>query len=200
MRFGSESTPLQAVIPPHQCPMPIEPKELSDTLDRFWPVLVAWADRACEDPEDVVQAAFIKLAVEEPAPDNCVGWLFTVVKRLASNSRLATHRRKQRQINVSASQPQQARQTEPAGEFELRDLLTRLEDREREIVIARVWGELSFEQLAVLINEPKATVWRAYQTGIAKLKKVYLELNDDKQEPSTLEASLIKSRQDDTAK
>ncbi|XZE54321.1 RNA polymerase sigma factor [Planctomycetaceae bacterium SH139] len=180
--------------------MPIEPKALNDTLNRLWPVLVAWADRACEDPEDVVQAAFIKLAAEEPVPDNCVAWLFTVVKRLASNSRLATHRRKQRQINASASQPQQAERTEPAGEFELRDLLTRLGDREREIVIARVWGELSFEQLSVLFNEPKATVWRAYQTGIAKLKQVYLELNNDEQQPSTRETSLIKSRQDDAAK
>lgn len=182
--------------------MPIDARQLSELVERYWPVLVAFADRACEEAEDVVQTAFIKLAVEEPVPDNCNAWLFTVVKRLASNVRVSTSRRREREAHAIANQRggsdgdrssridsqndrreaiQQATQ-----ELELQELLHQLEDREREVVVARVWGELSFEQLAELTGESKATVWRVYQSGIAKLKQVYRELEDDAGRPANL--------------
>lgn len=177
--------------------MPIDERQLSELVDRYWHVLVAWADRACEEAEDVVQAAFIKLAVEEPVPSNCNAWLFTVVKRLASNVRVSTSRRRQREINALASQRQRVGGERSAGELDLQELLNRLDGREREIVVARVWGELSFEQLAELVGESKATVWRVYQSGISKLKHVYMELEDDAGRPTPREASSILSRRDD---
>ncbi len=190
--------------------MPIDARQLSELVERYWPVLVAFADRACEEAEDVVQTAFIKLAVEEPVPDNCNAWLFTVVKRLASNVRVATNRRRQREAHAIANQRggsdgdrssridaqndtrKAIRETtreslqQSTQELELQELLQQLEDRERELVVARVWGELSFEQLAELTGESKATVWRVYQSGIAKLKQVYRELEDDAGRPAKL--------------
>ncbi len=157
--------------------MPIDARHLSELVERYWPVLVAFADQACEEAEDVVQTAFIKLAMEEPVPDNCNAWLFTVVKRLASNARVSTSRRRQREAVAIANQrgfsdgdrsspivaqndtreaTREAVQ-QPTQELELQELLQQLEDREREVVVARVWGELSFEQLAELTGESKAT-------------------------------------------
>lgn len=147
--------------------MPIDARHLSELVERYWPVLVAFADRACEEAEDVVQTAFIKLAVEEPVPANCNAWLFTVVKRLASNARVSTSRRRQREAVAIANQrgsprgndcsrsdsqndsrvgAQEAmREAVPYStqELELKELLQQLEDREREVVVARVWGELT---------------------------------------------------------
>ena len=164
--------------------MPIDARQLGELVERYWPALVAFADRVCGEAEDVVQAAFIKLAAEEPVPDNCVAWLFTVVKRQASNARLSTNRRRQRETEAIANQQgpvdgdRSASALDPSA-LDLRELLYQLEDRERETVVARVWGGLSFEQLAELTGESKATVWRLYQSGIAKLKQVYRELEDD---------------------
>ena len=153
--------------------MPIDPSKLAELLDRYWPVLVAWVPGARADAEDVVQAAFVKLAAEDPPPGNCVAWLFTVTKRLAINELKSKQRRKSREesaaIQRQASDGTQASQ----ADLETMDLLETLNDREREVVIARVWGELTFDEIALALNEPKATVWRNYQSAINHLKQAY---------------------------
>ena len=49
--------------------MPINPENLGKLLDRYWPVLVEWAGGASDGTEDIVQAAFIKLAAEKSISD-----------------------------------------------------------------------------------------------------------------------------------
>lgn len=150
--------------------MPINHDELGVLLDHYWPVLVAWVGGKRDGAEDWVQSAFIKLAAEEPQPENCVAWLFTVTKRLAINDQMAQVKRRSREKQAVDRSPRPADQNH---DFEMRDLLDQLEAREREIVIAKIWGGLTFDEISSLYGESKASVWRTYQDGLAKLRHVY---------------------------
>ncbi|MBM4075951.1 MAG: sigma-70 family RNA polymerase sigma factor [Planctomycetes bacterium] len=156
--------------------MPIDPDQLGKLLDGYWAVLVAWVGGSRDGAEDVVQSAFIKLATEEPPPSNCVAWLFTVSKRLAVNERLSSSKRRLRESHAVREG------IEPTGGgagFEIQELLNSLEKREREIILARIWGGLTFDEIAAACGDSKATVWRSYQSGISKLKNAYGELENE---------------------
>lgn len=153
--------------------MPIESYKLAELLDRYWPVLVAWVPGARADAEDVVQAAFVKLAAEDPPPCNCVAWLFTVTKRLAINELKSQQRRRAREKIVASQRQASPGSQAMTADLEIMDLLDALLDREREVVIARVWGELTFGEIGLALNESKATVWRDYQSAIENLKHAY---------------------------
>jgi len=150
--------------------MPINHDELEALLDRYWPVLVAWVGGKRDGAEDWVQSAFIKLAAEEPQPENCVAWLFTVTKRLAVNDQVAQAKRRTREKQAVERSPRSA---DLSHDFELRDLLDQLDAREREIVIAKIWGGLTFDEISSLDGEPKASLWRTYRSGLAKLRHIY---------------------------
>jgi RNA polymerase sigma-70 factor (ECF subfamily) len=155
--------------------MPIDACQLEELLDRYWSVLIAWLGGPREDAEDAVQAAFIKLATETPVPENCVAWLFTVSKRLAINAHTSRSRRRSLESTIEAKSSD--RTTSPF--HDILDLLNTLDVREREIVVARIWGHLTFDEIAQALNESKASIWRCYQTGIRKLKNSYNELLND---------------------
>ncbi len=53
-------------------------------------------------------------------------------------------------------------------------MLQELEPVEREIVIARIWGNMTFEQVAELVELSVATVYRRYQHSLRQLE---LKLN-----------------------
>ena len=46
-----------------------------------------------------------------------------------------------------------------------------LEDLERQIVVAHIWGELSFSQIAKVVDKPRSTVHRHYKNALAMLAK-----------------------------
>lgn len=156
--------------------MPIDPDNLGKLLDGYWAILVEWVGGDHDGAEDVVQSAFIKLAFEEPKPVNCVAWLFKVSKRLAINEQVSQDKRRLRESHAGS---QGAESIDLCGVVEIRELLNILEDREREVVIARIWGGLTFDEIGAAFGDPKATIWRSYKSGLSKLKKAYGEFNDE---------------------
>lgn len=152
--------------------MPIDAVSLGKILDKYWPILVEWIGGTREGSEDIVQAAFIKLAAEDPPPENCAAWLFTVVKRLAINEKISHSKRRLRETNVGSRKVQAA---DTSNEIEIRDLLNSLDIREKEIIIAKIWGELTFDEIGKLFGEPKASIWRSYKVGLSKLHLAYKE-------------------------
>ena len=142
---------------------------IKDKLYRFSLRITGNAPEA----EDIVQSAFIKLAAEDPTPINCAAWLFTVTKRLAMNEHLSRNKRRLREAEVASQRLKPVCSQKRSTALELEDLLSKLEKREREVVIARIWGGLTFDEIASVIGESKATVWRVYQSGIDALRDLY---------------------------
>lgn len=151
--------------------MPIDSRELGQLLDSQWPILITWIGGERTEAEDIVQQAFIKLAQEDPVPDNCRAWLFTVAKRLAINQQISSQRRQVREKSLACIQPndQAARST---TKFEVADLLNQLDSQEREVVIAKIWGGLTLAEIGSAIGVSTASVWRIYQTAVVHLKEL----------------------------
>ena len=152
--------------------MPLTPEELGRLLDQYWGTLVAWVGWEHAFAEDVVQAAFIKLATQSPPPLNCPAWLFQVSRRLALNELKATQRRRQRE-QISNDLRQTDNSSSTLDSEALRATLEQLSPQDRQIVVARIWGELTFEEIAAVVELPKATVWRMYQSAIEQLRCHY---------------------------
>ena len=128
------------------------------------------------DAEDVVQEAFFALVRQirqQSVPENVAAWLFKVVRTEIHENHRAESRRKNREENVTWD-----RQTWfcPNLETELDSqhaatLLGELPLEQREIVVARIWGTLSFDEIASLLSLPKTSVFRKYTDALQTLRE-----------------------------
>jgi RNA polymerase sigma-70 factor (ECF subfamily) len=146
---------------------------LTRLLDRHTAALVLYARQWCDAPEDVVQETFLALLREPKAPDNVVGWLYRVVRNRASNaSRSLGRRQRHEAVAAHRGEPwlvpaEGDRLDAVAAARALEDL----PDEQREIIVARLWGGLSFEEIARLTGSGVSTVYRWYHRGLATLRE-----------------------------
>lgn len=145
---------------------------LAELLDRHAPVLALYAAQWTPAADDVVQEAFIRLIDQRNTPDPPLPWLYRVVRNLAISQRRAATRRVRRE-HIAARL--QHRSGSPDTQIELTDALDQLDDQTREIIVARLWGELTFEDIAVLVGLSSSTVHRRYQEGLATLRQLWEE-------------------------
>jgi RNA polymerase sigma-70 factor (ECF subfamily) len=149
------------------------PDELAELVDRHAAALVLYARQWCGSPEDVVQTAFLKLVRLRARPDNLVPWLYRVVRNGAIDaSRAARRRTKYEGAAADRADPWFSPPDDPTG-LDARaaaDALTSLPDETREIVIAHLWGGLTFEQIAQTLGSSAATCYRRYAAGLAALR------------------------------
>jgi len=80
-----------------------------ETVVRLWDEhaapLTLYARQWCEQPEDVVQEAFLLLVRQAVAPENPVGWLYRVVRNRAINAARSRDRRTRRETEAAAPRP-----------------------------------------------------------------------------------------------
>lgn len=151
----------------------VGPEQLTRLLDEHGHALVLYAQQWCDTPEDVVQEAFLKLVRQRAAPDSAVGWLYRVVRNGAISASRSAARRRHHEAAASHRdepwfQPPQADRLDAAtATLALRQLPI----EQRETIVARIWGGLSFEQIAKLTGSSTSTVHRWYQAGLAALRE-----------------------------
>ena len=152
----------------------IDTQELRQLLDAHGAALLLYARQWYRAPEDALQEALIDLLRQTPAPRYPVAWLFTTIRRRAMNLARGEQRRARHQRQAAAERAWWfvADDLAPFEPGELERLLTQLPPLEREIVVARIWGEVSFEQIAVLVARSSSAVHRRYQRALAVLGKV----------------------------
>ena len=121
--------------------------------------------------EDLVQDAFVKLAQQTPAPEQVLPWLYAVVRNGALAAGRAEARRRRRQDRASTSEAWFGGADDQIDGREATRLLAELPLEEREVVVARIWGGLTFEELARLAGCSLATAHRRYQAGLAALRE-----------------------------
>jgi RNA polymerase sigma factor (sigma-70 family) len=161
----------------------ISPELLGRLLDEQGGALALFAAQWTDAPDDCVQEALIELARQRPVPDSPVAWLFRVVKNRAI-SRARSARRRQRhesqagelRFREGKAWTGRVRAGEaPAEPFadpdEVAAALASLEAELREVVVARTWGGLGFEQIAELVGCSTSTAHRRYIAGLAALRE-----------------------------
>jgi RNA polymerase sigma-70 factor (ECF subfamily) len=121
--------------------------------------------------EDVVQEAFLQLMRQKVFPDNPAAWLFTAVRNLSNNELRSQHRRKRREFDVQVNKGLfDIPESEQKEEIEhlIRELET-LDLEYREIIVAKIWGGLTFEEIAAMTGQSRSNVHRRYQEGLRLL-------------------------------
>lgn len=151
----------------------MDPDHLGYLIDRHMPALVLFARQWCRAPEDAVQMAFVKLASLPEQPHHPVAWLYHAVRNRAIGDGRSERRRTNHERKAAESAPLYFTPAEdPTGIDALAatKALESLPPEQREIIVAHLWGGLTFEQIADLTGGSAATCWRRYKTGLASLR------------------------------
>jgi len=142
--------------------------------DEHGPALLAYASALLRDPsaaEDVLHSVFLKIlggragVAGPPGP-----YLFRAVRNAALN-----HIRGQsRDVELAdggvwLESPDGSAETALA----LQSALRTLPDEQREVVVLRIWGQLTFEEAAAVVGISPNTAASRYRYGLAKLKEIW---------------------------
>jgi RNA polymerase sigma factor (sigma-70 family) len=152
----------------------LSPEAVTRLWDEHRSALVLYARQWCDGPEDVVQEAFLLLVRQVAAPENPVGWLYRVVRNRAINAARSRGRQSRRETAAAARsnepwfEPAEGDRLDAAA---ARDALKRLPIEQREVIVARLWGGLSFEEIARLSEMSLSKVYRSHQRGLAALRE-----------------------------
>jgi RNA polymerase sigma factor (sigma-70 family) len=137
---------------------------------------VLFARQWCDAPDDIVQDAFVALARQRVVPDRVVPWLYRVVRNGAITVARRTRRRRRREERVASMEavthdPWFASTDDQMDAQRASQLLADLDGESRETIVARLWGGLTFEEIAQLQGCSLSTTYRRYQIGLARLQE-----------------------------
>ena len=152
----------------------LTPQLLAQLLDAHANALALFAAQWSQSPADVVQDAFVELAGQPVLPQNVLAWLYRVVRNRAISDARSAARRRRRESKARFRQT--GRGFAMAGDVgfdpgEATDALSELPEESREVVIARVWGKLTFEEIGEITATSASTAFRRYEAAILLLPK-----------------------------
>jgi len=155
----------------------MDPSRIADLLDRQADALVLYARQWCDEPEDVVQDAFVKLAGLSEFPLDPPAWLFRTVRNRAINAGIARRRRLRHETKAAVavapwfeSDPS-ARGVGDIDPEIAQEALASLPIEQREIIVAHLWGGLTFAQIAELAGISSSSTHRLYHAGLSTLRE-----------------------------
>jgi len=150
---------------------------LGSLIDRFADRLGLYARQWCEEAEDVVQEAFVKLAAQTTTPLDPAAWLFRAVRNGAINAGIARRRRRQHEAKAAAQMASWFESGPPSSNdaavdrASVQTALSVLPLEQREVIVARLWGGLTFEQIAALTGTSASSAHRLYHAGLTALRE-----------------------------
>jgi RNA polymerase sigma-70 factor (ECF subfamily) len=149
----------------------IGPDQLGRFFDEHARALTLYARQWSDAPEDVVQDAFVSLARQRSLPDRVVPWLYRVVRNAAIAAARGSRRRRRREERAAADGVCFATTDDRIDAADASRLLAELDGDIREVIVARIWGGLTFEEVARLQGCSLTTAHRRYQAGLARLQE-----------------------------
>jgi RNA polymerase sigma factor (sigma-70 family) len=147
---------------------------LGRLVDRHAAALELFARHRCDTPEDVVQEAFVKLAAQRTHPANPVAWLFRAVRNGAINAAEAARRRRRHESEAAAGSIGwfQTEFTSIALDPETAAAeLKSLPPEQREVIVAHLWGGLTFEQIGEVSGSSASSAHRLYRAGLSTIRE-----------------------------
>jgi RNA polymerase sigma-70 factor (ECF subfamily) len=147
-------------------------EEFTRLMNAHAPPLILYARQWSSVPEDVVQEAFLKLVSLRQPPREIVAWLYRVVRNGAIDSGRTTRHRQQRETVVARPDRWFLEDAVDGLDAEAAvAALHRLPIEQREVIVARLWGGLSFEEIAQVAGCSASTAFRRYTAGIDALRQ-----------------------------
>jgi RNA polymerase sigma-70 factor (ECF subfamily) len=146
---------------------------LGRLFDRYAAALELFARQWCDCPEDVVQEALIELVGQARAPDDAAAWLYRVVRNKAITAWRSSQRRRRHETAAVGNRPavfeRSAADRIDAGVAAA--ALESLSIELREVVVARIWGGLTFQQIGQLVGVSDSAAHRRYESGLLALRQ-----------------------------
>ncbi len=149
----------------------IAPEELSRLYREHAPALRLYVRQWPAGDEDAVQEAFIKLAQQSPLPEKPLPWLYRVVRNAAWKAGRGWLRRRRREDRASCREAWFAITDDRIDGQHATRLLAELPLEQREVVVARIWGGLTFDDVAELTGCSLPTAHRRYMAGLTTLRE-----------------------------
>jgi RNA polymerase sigma-70 factor (ECF subfamily) len=150
---------------------PIEPTVLGQLYRQHAPALRLFARQWGGAAEDLVQEAFVRLAQQAPPPEQPLPWLYRVVRNEAITTQRSAARRRRREERAGAPEAWFSPADDRLDADEVARRLAELPLELREVIVARLWGGLTFDAVAALAGCSLATAHRRYQTGLTQLRE-----------------------------
>jgi len=142
-------------------------------MQRHGPALLLYARQIVHDPalaEDAVQEGFVRFWLHRRKAPEPLGLLYAAVRSAALDSMRRRQRRNPREqavarpeacFDVAAAQRESSADVEAA--------LAQLPVEQREVVVLKIWGGLTFTQIAQAIGESVGTSASRYRYAMQKL-------------------------------
>jgi RNA polymerase sigma factor (sigma-70 family) len=149
------------------------PEVLGHLFDRYAAALELFARQWCDCSEDVVQEAIIELAAQRRTPDDPVAWLYRVVRNKAITAWRSSQRRRRHETEAQGNRPA-AFERSTADRIDAgaaAEALASLSIELREVVVARIWGGLTFQQIAQSLGISDSAAHRRYEAGLLALRQ-----------------------------
>lgn len=154
--------------------LPVEPWE--QCYERLAPKLVLfarqWLPRA-QDAEDVVQEAFVRVWKKRKGRDFADAYFFAAVRHASLDFLRGAGRRADRESSQTDGLFEPAESPPAVSPQDVESALASLPPEQREAVVLRIWGGLSFAEIAEITKSPPDTAAARYRYGIAALKKFF---------------------------
>ena len=152
-------------------------------LDAHGAALVLFARQwlpAAADAEDVVQEAFVRFWRARHRADDPTAFLYACVRRCALDWLRARRRRAAREAAAARTEPVDGALFAAGPERDERRAaveaaLARLPEEQRTVLVLKVWGGLTFPQIAETLGIPANTAASRYRYALDKLRTLLAE-------------------------
>ncbi|KPK80503.1 MAG: hypothetical protein AMJ81_12010 [Phycisphaerae bacterium SM23_33] len=154
---------------------PIGAAQLGEWFDACGPALLLYA-RQWLGPaaaEDVVQDVFVRLMRQRRRPASVEAWLFRSVRNAALNELRRQRRRRKQQHRLAAEGHDwfEARPDDLMDAKLVQAAVTGLPEEQREVILLRIWGGMTLQEISEVLGEPVSTLFSRYRAGLAQIRQ-----------------------------
>jgi RNA polymerase sigma-70 factor (ECF subfamily) len=128
------------------------------------------------DAEDALQEAFVRFWQQRATARQPVAYLYKCVRNAAKNRRRAEGRRKHYEQQAAGERMFASLDGEAAFRSDdVAEALQTLPEEQREVVVMKLWGGLTFEAIAQALDVPQGTAQSRYRYALESLRKRLVE-------------------------
>ena len=153
----------------------ISQKQLAQWYEAHGTDLMLYARQwnADQHAEDIVQDAFIRLLKQRRCPDNVRAWLFRVVRNSSISRARRLRRRRQAGQELANRQSLwfESRSDDLIDAKLVQDMLTVLPPNLREIVLLRIWGQMSLKEISQIVKKSIPWVHHDYREALEMIRR-----------------------------